>query len=344
MISPRARIAIAGAAMALAVPAVASAANRVVVTAPPINRELTATNATTTVSVRNTTNRTLTGLTLAVPAPRGVQVTIVGARRGAKVRALPALRARASTRVMVRVRRNGPTAPKTAVLTPKVVQNRRTIGSGRLVIRKPAPTTLTGRYFWGSQYTLNGPEGHTLYFTSARYVFIGDAKDAWPVCTAPTDVCKPYTYNARTNALVIDGERATLQDHRLTWQNQSHWELGREKAGARWNVVLTHSSATGLCPLYCSYFTEHLTFLPDGTFTRSSVASGTGPVVDWISVPNDRKGTYEVRANGTLRLAFADGTERIRTLGLFPDDGKYPANAAAGIVLGGDGYFDIRRD
>jgi len=63
--------------------------------------------------------------------------------------------------------------------------------------------------------------------------------------------------------------------------------------------------------------------------------SGSGPVVDWSSVPPNRRGTYEVRADHTLPPAFADGTERI-------DNGSLKA-PGDGIVLGGDGSFD-RRD
>lgn len=344
-LSRRARTMIVGAVVALALPAAASAANSVAVTATPINKQLTTSNAMSTITVRNVTTRRLTGLTLSVPAPKGVQVTIVGAKRGAKVRALPALKAKAQTKVVVRVRRTakGPTA---VTLTPKVIQKRKVVGSGKLTVRKPVPkppATLTGRYFWGSQYTLNGIQQYTLYFTAKNYVFTDDTDSAWPVCTAVTEDCKTYTYDPKTNRLMIDGKAATLTGNKLEWDGQAYVELGRAKAGTRWDTVLTHSNSSGICPLYCNYYTEHLTFRPDGTFMRSSVASGTGPAVDWAVVPDDQKGTYEIRADGTLRLAFANGTERIETVGLYPEDnGTYPANASAGAVLGGDGYFDIR--
>ncbi|MGX6447309.1 hypothetical protein ACVU7I_04485 [Patulibacter sp. S7RM1-6] len=108
-------------------------------------------------------------------------------------------------------------------------------------------------------------------------------------------------------------------------------------------MTLTYSNSTGVCPLYCSYYTEDLSFRPDGTFIRGAVASGSGGGYDWGVVPDDQKGTYEIRADRTLRLAFADGTERVETLAIFPaDDGTYPANPTAGIVLNGDGYFAIR--
>lgn len=105
---------------------------------------------------------------------------------------------------------------------------------------------------------------------------------------------------------------------------------------------MTYSNSSGICPLYCSYFTEYLTFRPDGTFIRSAVAPGSGPIVDWGVVPPDSKGPYEVRGERTLRLAFADGKERIETVALFMnDDGSLKA-PGEGVLLGGDGYFDIR--
>ncbi len=340
-LSRRARTLIAGAVVALTLPAAASAATSVAVTATPVTKELTTSYATSTVTVRNVTKRRLTGLTLSVPAPKGVQVVIVGAKRGAKVRALPALKVKGTTKVVVRVRRTAK-GPKAAVLSPKVTLNRKVVGSGKLVARKVL-VPLTGRYFWGSQYTINGINQYPLYFTSKNFVSTADPELAWPVCTAVTEDCKPYTYDPKTNRLTIDGKPATLKGNELEWDGQGYVELGRPKAGSRWDVVLTHSNSSGICPLYCNYFTEHLTFLPDGNFMRDAVASGTGPVVDWGVVPPNRKGSYEIRADGTLRLAFADGTERIETVGLYPEkDGSYAANGSGGAVLGGDGYFDIR--
>jgi len=89
------------------------------------------------------------------------------------------------------------------------------------------------------------------------------------------------------------------------------------------------------------YFTEHLQFNADGTFVRNAVASGTGPVVDWASVPPADRGTYEVGADGLLRLAFADGKLRAETIGVFLADDGTPKSPTEGIVLDSDGYFDI---
>ena len=47
-------------------------------------------------------------------------------------------------------------------------------------------------------------------------------------------------------------------------------------------------------------------------------------------------------ADGTLRLAYESGTERIETIGLYLDESGALKPAGEGMILGGDGYFDIR--
>ena len=318
-------------------------------TAKPITKALTAKNRTTTITIRNTTARRMAGLTLAVGGRKGVKVTLPGAKKKSpRVRALKPLAARKSMRVPVRLAKLGKKTPKNGAITVSIRQKGKVVGRARVefgprkVVRPPA--TLTGRQFWRSQLRGGGGVNQdTVYFTGPQFVFTGTLEDAWPVCTAASEDCKPYTFDPKTGALTINGAAATLEGDRLTVDGKSHWELGRAKAGARWDIVLTHANASGICPLYCFARTEHLRFMPDGNFVRSSVSSGTGPVVDWAVVPDDSKGTYEVTADGLLRLAYADGTQRVRTLGIYPEDGPdpYPANPTAGIVLGNNGYFDI---
>jgi hypothetical protein len=232
----------------------------------------------------------------------------------------------------------------------KVMRRGRTVARGRLAFGAPSgsapaqpanPNSLAGRYFWGSLYTLSGIEQYTLYFTAPSLVYTASTESAWPACAAASDVCKPYAYNAATNQLTIEGAPATLTGRQLSMGGQSYGEFGFPPAGTRWDVTVTYSNSTGICPLSCTYYTENLTFRPDGTFLRDAVSSGTGPIVDWAAVPPDRKGTYEVRADHTLRLAFADGTERIETVAQYlNDDGTLQA-PGEGLLLGGDGYFDL---
>lgn len=340
-----------------AAPATAAAKSAVRVTATPLAATLTTRAAKTTIVVRNAGRARLAGLTLSVSAPKGVKAALAGAKRGKHSRALPALKGGRSARVAIALSRTA-RGPARGKLTVKVSRRGKALASARLAFgigrRSPTrtgpaqppadPNDLTGRYFWGSTYTINGIRQHTLYFTSKQFVWVDDTESAWPTCAAVSEQCKAYTYDARTNALTIDGKPATLAaDHSLRWDDDSYAEFGFPAAGTRWDTYVTHSNSSGLCPLYCSYYTENLAFRPDGTFIRDAVSSGSGPIVDWAVVPADSKGTYEVRADRTLRLAYADGRERIETVALYlTDDGRALRPVGDGLVLGGDGYFDIR--
>ncbi|MEH3053053.1 MAG: hypothetical protein PGN13_03460 [Patulibacter minatonensis] len=211
------------------------------------------------------------------------------------------------------------------------------------------PNSLAGRSFWGSLYSLSGTSQDSLLFVSDSFVFYGDASDeAWqdgavaPTCAAVTEECRPYTYDAKTNALTIGGVPAELQPRAVTYDGRTYGEYGAPPAGSRFDTIVTYVNSSGLCPMYCTYYREDLTFLPDGTFIRGAVVSGTGPVVDFASVPADRKGTYEIRPDKTILLAFADGSQRVRTIALAIKDDGTLAPAGDGMVLGGEGYFDIR--
>jgi hypothetical protein len=343
-------------ALALGAPAAQAASPPVTVSAKAIAKPLTTKAAKTTVVVRNAGKGRLAGLSLTASAPKHVTVTVAGAKRGARTRTLPTLKAGRSVRVTVTLRRASKKAPTAGSATVKVRRRGKTVATGRIAFGPPAATapttptpppvnrnTLAGRTFWGSKYTLNGIEQYTLSFTGDTLVYTGDLAGAWPTCTAVADTCKAYAYDAATNGLTIDGQPATLTGQTLTLDGQTYRELGAPTPGGRWDTVLTYSNSSGICPLYCNYYTEYLTFRPDGTFIRSAVSSGSGPVVDYAVVPADSKGTYEIRADRTLALSFADGKQRVETLGIYPaDDGSYPANPSAGIVLDSDGYFDIR--
>lgn len=353
----RRRIAVAACtAAAVATPAASAVAADppVRVSAKPVTSPLTTKAKTATVVVANTSRRRLAGLTLAVSSRKGVKVVVSGARGGRLTRALPALRPGRSARVAVKVSRTA-RGPRAAQLAVKVRRGRKTLASARISFgarpggpggTTPAPpanpNTLEGRYFWGSRYTLNGIQQNTLWFTGPNLVWVEETGGAWPTCAAVSEQCKSYGYDAATNALTIDGKPATLTGRALELDGDSYREWGSPPAGTRWDTYVTYSNSSGICPLYCSYYTENLAFRPDGTFIRDAVSSGTGPIIDWGVVPPDSKGTYEVRADRTLRLAYADGRERIETVANYlTDDGRLQP-VGDGLLLGGDGYFDIR--
>lgn len=347
-----------GVACAAPAPTVAASAPVVRVTTTPLSTPLTTSASKATVTLRNTSGRRLTGLTVAVRAPKGVVVTVTGAKRGTTKRVIKALKARGTARVAVRLRRakTGPTAGR---LTVKVTRKGKTVGTGRLAFGvppapkpRPAPTPapaptpppLAGRYFWGFELNMiTGSLHKTLYFAGPSLVQTAPMDDAFATCPAESEACRPYTHDPATGQLVVNGEAATLAGRRITLTSgQSYDELGVPPPGTRWDTTVTYANQSGICPsLYCTQYREDLTFRPDGTFIRGSVSSGTGGGTDWGVVPDDQKGTYEVRADRTLRLAFADGKERVETVGQYLNDDGSLKPAGEGLILGGEGYFDI---
>lgn len=355
MRSSRRSAAVAVALLAAVVPiSTASAANPVRVTARAVAAPLSSRAAKTTITVRNTGRARLRGMTLAVGPAKGLKVAVAGARRGRSSRPLPPLRGGASARVTVTLKR-GRGGPSKGSVRVTVQRGGRALarttlrfgaGSGRSTRPAPPPVdpnTLAGRLYWGSQYSISGILQHTLYFIDKSWVWVGDLEGGWPTCTAVTDDCKNYAYDAAARALTIDGRAARLDGLALEHDGDNYREFGFPPASSRWDTVVTYSNSSGVCPLYCTYFTEYLTFRPDGTFIRSGVVSGSGPVIDFGIVPPDSKGTYEVRADRTLLLAFADGRQRLETVALYvADDGRSLDPPGRGLLLNSDGYFDIR--
>lgn len=338
------RTAIAGAVLAAlaAAPTGASAASSVAITAPPLEGPLPTKAKTVKVAVQNVTKRRLSGLSVNVRAVKGVRVMVVGAKKGTTTRRLSTLKAGRTARVSVRLQRlKG--GPKVGAVTVRVLRGKRTAGSQRLRfgVTPANPNTLAKRYFWGSTYTINGIQQETLYFSSDSLVFTDDMESAYANCTAADEKCRPYQYVAKGNQLQIDGKPATLSGRKLEYDGQSYFEFAAPPAGTRFNANLTYANSSGICPLYCNYFTEKLRFVADGKVVRDAVISGTGPVVDYGIVPPSNLGDYEVRADGTIRILFGDGKERIETIAFYVgDDGKLQP-ASEGVILGGDGYFDI---
>lgn len=337
------RTAIVGSVVAaLAVgPAGATAASSVAITAPPLEGPLPTKATTIKVAVQNTTTRKLSGLSVNVRPVKGVRVTVVGAKKGTTTRRLPTLKAEKTTRVSVRLQRlKG--GPKTGAVTVRVLRGKRTTGSQRVPFGVN-PNTLAGRYFWGSTYTLNGIRMETLYFSNDGLVFTDDMEGAYANCTAEDEKCRPYQYVAKGNQLQIDGKPGTLNGRKLEYDGQSYFEFAAPPAGTRFDANLTYANSSGICPLYCNYFREDLRFFADGKVVRGAVVSGTGPVVDYGIVPPDSLATYEVRGDGTVRMLFGDGKERIESIAFYVADDGTLEPPSKGVILNGDGYFDISK-
>ncbi len=175
-------------------------------------------------------------------------------------------------------------------------------------------------------------------------VYTDDLEGAWAACPGESEQCRPYQYSEDGKTLTIDGKPAELDGRKIKFDGQTYFEFGAPPAGTRWAGTLTYSNSFGICPLYCTYSTEHLQFNADGTFVRNSVTSGSSPVLDFAVVPPENKGTYEVGADKLLHMAFADGKVRVETIGVYLDDAGKPKSPMEGMILDGDGYFDISKD
>jgi hypothetical protein len=332
-----------------ATPALATAAAApVTVSAQPITAPLQG-KATTSVTLANTTKQKLTGLRVSVSVPKGIS---------ASGRGVPAIAPGKSASVKVTLTRkaSGPTSGTAKI---RVTRKGKVVAGGSLPFgtgtgtsqsapstTPPAPpanpNTLAGRYFWHSQYTINGIQQYPLFFANDTTV-ANDTdlfKDAWPTCAAG---CANYTYNGASGQGTINGAPFSVTGHKLTFDGDSYDEVASPPAGTRWDTTITYSNSSGICPLMCNYYTENLTFLPDGTFARDSVASGTSPTFDYAAVPANRRGTYEITADHLLHLNYADGTVRVDTVAQWMNaDGSLQA-PGEGVLLDGDGYFDIRK-
>lgn len=339
-VARRAALTVAGLLAAAAALPAAAAASTVEVTPPSIDRPLQMKRTTVRVAIKNTSKRALRDLSVTVRPPKGVRVRVAGAKKGTSTRRLKTLRAGRTTRISVGVQRlkGGPTSGTVSV---RVKRKRKNLASERIRFGVPR---LTGRYFWGSTFTLNGIRQETLYFATDGLVYTDDLEGAWATCPAEDAKCRPYQYSEDGKTLVIDGKPAEISGRSIGWDGQRYSELGVPPAGTRWAARMTYSNSSGICPLYCSYFTEHLQFNADGTFVRGALVSGSSPVVDWASVPADQRGTYEVGADGLLRMAFADGKMRTETIGVYVNDDGTLKSPTEGMILNGDGYFDITKD
>ncbi|MFA4929728.1 MAG: hypothetical protein WC558_14515, partial [Patulibacter sp.] len=318
-----------------------AAANTVTVTPAPFEQALPTTQTSVRVEVKNTGKRALRNLTVNVRPTMGVRVRVVGAKKkSSTTRTLKTLRAGKSTRVTVRLQRSkgGPTK---GAVTVRVRSGKRTVGSAPLRFGVPP---LTGRYFWGSTYTLNGIQQETLYFATDGLVYTDDMEGAYATCPAADEKCRPYLYDGDTGTIVIDGKPAVLSGGKIEFDGQTYFEWGVPPAGTRFDANLTYANSSGLCPLYCNYFREDLRFFADGKVVRGAVASGSGPVVDYGIVPPDSLATYEVRADGTILMAFADGKQRVETIAFYKDEAGKLKPPSEGVLLDGDGYFDISKD
>jgi alpha-galactosidase-like protein len=270
----------------------------------------------------------------------------------ATVRVKLTRRARRTTRIAVRVRARG---------------NVRATGAIKLAIagkkRKPARPpavkgALVGRHFWGFRSRPDYAwENHGVYFVDDRWAYEGLPKGGLPRCTSVTeelddkgkpigDGCRRYTYDRVSGALTVGDLTGTYKDGKLTLDEIEMRELTTPKPGTRYELKLDHRGFSGFCGLItgCTTWQETLGLLPDGQFVRTSrtvsTIGGSGtPFVGLINYPPSERGTYEIQSRGRIRLAFADGTIRVETIGIQRNEQGKPDPVNTGLLLDDTNFY-----
>ena len=308
------------------------------------------------VSVANAGRRSATKVKLQLTLAKGVQAKrrsvtfkrIRGGRKGtATLRLRLTKRAKATSVVKVRASGKGlKTARSELVLrlagsTPK----------GRSRVK--AKETLVGKAFTHVTVDVMSSNRWTAYyFVNDRFAYRGipegtgirpcAAKTAVPEENGdPGDGCIPYTFDAKTGAVVLDGVQGTL-DQARTSMKVGEDELSLAvvpKPGLRWTGVLRGVSVWGFWPNQ-TVSQRWLTTNANGEFALERSTIGTMIDTNFAVVPPDSKGTYEVLPNGLFRMAYADGKVETWTMTITRDAKTGDENpATAGFLLDDTQYF-----
>jgi hypothetical protein len=276
---------------------------------------------------------------VAVRAPRPIATLAAGAGRTVTLRVR--LRRRARARLVLRATARGALTAR-APLTLR----RRTKRP-----RHPAPATgLAGRYFWRTVTRVDYAwDNRGIAFVDGTWAYRGIPKGGLPACTKvtagvdengdPTDGCLRYSYDARTGRVTVGDQHGTYSDGNLTLGEDGYAPLQIPAPGARYDMQLVHRGFSGFCGLDvgCTTWTYYLTLRRDGQFalssmTVSSMGGGGAPFTAAWNAPPDQRGTYEAQGRGRIRLAFADGTVSVRTIGI-----EQPA--AKGLLLDDTNFY-----
>ncbi|MGE4427088.1 MAG: hypothetical protein AB7G37_11605, partial [Solirubrobacteraceae bacterium] len=167
------------------------------------------------------------------------------------------------------------------------------------------------------------------------------------------DGCVRWNLNAKTGRLTVGDLEGTLRKGRLELDDVDLWPLTVPGAGTRLHVNLEHRGFSGFCGLVLGCSTWHYTLVlnRDGAFVRTSsrlsTAGGSGTGVPFVaagSYPPDEYGTYEVLGRGRIRLAYADGTVTVETIGIQRDARDRPDPEGEGLVLDDINFYPITDD
>jgi hypothetical protein len=223
-------------------------------------------------------------------------------------------------------------------------------------VKPPAGGGLAGRYYTLWEADPMGPGTKTGYmFVDGRWAYRGIPKGGIPTCTRktagtdedgdPTDGCIPYSFERGT--LTLDGGPATLSGDKATLKvGEDSFSLTPiVRAGAKLEVSLKSIFVSGYWP-YQSVTETWLEMRRNGEFMLSSQTlgsfglPGTPGSGNFVAVPADQRGTYEVLSRGRLRLAYANGKVEVRTIGIYRDPKTGSADPATdGLWLDDEPFF-----
>lgn len=206
--------------------------------------------------------------------------------------------------------------------------------------------SITGRYYWGfktGQFD-RGWDNVALWFVNRRFVHVGfPGKAGKPTCRKTTKQCRRYTFNKRTGQVRIGARRGKVTTEGLQLGRQWYSPLTLPRRGSRLNVSLKNQDYRGNCGISCVTWTEWLLLDKRGRFVRTRLTIGSigAPGVGTVgsAVPPDQKGRYQVLGNGRIRFSYANGTKRVRTIGIEHDLRGRPNPRVAGLVVGDVNFY-----
>jgi len=282
-------------------------------------------------------------------------------------RTIGSLRPGARRAVTIRVTRRG---RGVAAVRVRVTGARRLSATRTIAFALPAPPTrpgaptrpdapsdgLEGLAFLRLESGTPGISQDTrvgYVFTSRQWVYRGTPENGMPSCTSRTagaeedaEGCLPYSYDARSGGLTIDGRPATLNASKteLTVGEDTFLLKQGFAPGERLSVSLKNIEVYGLWPNQ-SVFTSWLTLTADGQFAFSgsaigSVGSGDPSTISSTIAP-DRRGTYAILPGSTIEFRYADGRvgRRMILVNGTPEGAAKLDPQREGLLLDGTAYW-----
>jgi hypothetical protein len=225
-------------------------------------------------------------------------------------------------------------------------------------VKPPSEEGLGGRWFTSFEVLASGPtDTNGVLFVDGRWAYRGIPEGGIPACTRktggvdedgdPTDGCVPYTYDAKSGAVTIDGTPASLSSdgQKLAFDEDDLWLTPYVEKGAKLTVSLKSIFTYGYWPNQ-SVTTTWLELTSAGEFMLSGQtlgswgAPGTPGSGNFSTVPPDQHGTYAVVADGKLRLTYADGRVVDKTIGIYSNPETGSADPAKdGLWLDDEPYW-----